>query len=161
MTIRYLAISCVLIGILLYSCSLNDEKQALTNTSLQGNWKDALDPNKMYFAGTTHGLKIKDDSFNLAIHNFTDVRIVGDPCYSNSYTQYIKGTYYLGEEDSLILDGIFVDSLMNAMPESQCPSGPKQSGKYNIVFKGQLDENKLNLIVLSNPDKQEWSLTKY
>lgn len=150
----------VLVGIILVSCITSpSEKDTISIVSLQGGWHDQLDTLKLG-GGSVHNLAFKDDSFFLKIYEFTDIVLLGDTCYSSAYTQFMKGIYAIGLQDSITLDGIYVDSLKNPMPVCECKYGPRQSGKYQVSFKGKLEGNVLRLLTLPILYEPEWVLKK-
>ena len=155
--IALLAIGCA--GALLFSCqSPLDADRFVTYPSVQGTWEDHLDPNICYFAGETHKLTLENRSFFLKVFRFTDIYIP-DTCYWLGF-QYMKGTFAIGLQDSIILDGVYTDSLGNTLPPCGCTYGPPRSGSYRASFKGMRDKNALHLTLLSGPYPAEWVLEK-
>ena len=158
---NYALIACVLMITALFSCkSPTAQNEPLSSAALQGTWQDHLDPKVNYYAGSTHKVTFENDSFFLKIYEFTDAYYGGDTCFSLAYTQYMKGQFSFGLQDSVILDGIYVDSLNNPLPVCGCTYGPRQSGTYLASFKGKLEGNTLHVILLSAPYPTEWVLNK-
>jgi len=159
-------IGCVLMAITLFSCNSPTAGNGQVNsTVLQGTWQDHLDPTIGYYAGSTHKVTFENDSFFLRIYEFTDIGS-RDTCYPSAYTQYMKGQFAIGLQDSLTLDGIYADSLYNPLPDCGCDNGPRQSGAYHASFKGTISINgkfeglALHLTALSSPYPAEWVLEK-
>jgi len=167
MTKYHTLIGCVLVAMTLFSCNSPTAGGGQVNSAaVQGTWQDHLDPNVFYFAGSTHKLTFENDSFFLKIFQFTDIASL-DTCYSIWYTQYMQGTFTVGLQDSIILDGMYVDSLKNPLPDCGCDQGPRQSGAYHASFKGKISISgkfeglALHLTVLSGHYwPTEWVLEK-
>jgi hypothetical protein len=147
--------------VMMLSCNLAPpaENEHISSVSLQGSWQDHLDSHTIYFGGTTHTLAFESDSFFLKVFQFSDVMIPFDTCYSPWYTQYVKGTFSIGLQDSITLDGVYVDSLKRALPDCECHYGPRQTGRYLVSFKGALDGNVLYLTTLPSSGASDWVLT--
>ena len=113
------------------SCSFNQKKQAGGIDFLQGKWtEDSVENKNQLVSYQQYHITFTCDSFYLNIQTYSSVNLNGGACYdSKDWQEFAKG-YYTLVNDTLKLEGNFVNKTYKYKPEGSC----YRVGKYKEDF---------------------------
>ncbi len=134
-----------LLALAISSCSFNQTIPSTGVAFLQGNWTEDSVLNKAQLISyQQYHLTFTCDSFYLNISSFSKKNLNGGSCYdSKSWQEFAKG-YYKLENDTLKLEGNFVDNHYKYKKEGSC----YRFGKYKEDF--ILDKKTDSLFVIKS-----------
>ncbi|MFT7344909.1 MAG: hypothetical protein ACI9XP_001498 [Lentimonas sp.] len=134
----------ILILTLLGGCK-KDTANTPDDLSLKGEWEQQTFEEGLH-EGSLHNFIFKCDNFTLKISSNTDAIGPNDSCSNSKWNEYVTGSYKL-ENDNLILDGYYTDSLYQKKT-SGCYNIGAYSKNYPITYKKDtlyLDPNNSNM----------------
>ena len=113
------------------SCRFNQSKPSEGIAFLQGKWaEDSVLNKSQLISYQQYYITFTCDSFYLNIHSYSKTNLNGGACYdSKSWQEFAKG-YYKLVNDTLKLEGNFVDKAYKYKKEGSC----YRFGKYKEDF---------------------------
>jgi hypothetical protein len=131
---------CVIVLFLFISITINCNNTSSTNPqasktlsdSIQGKW---IEPEIYSWNNKNYHLIFNGDSFYLDMHDKSPYILTYDDCYATNFTNYVAGKYSFKKPDSLVLSGVYTDSVHVPRPQSSCSWGPRLSGNVTFNFK--------------------------
>lgn len=135
----------VLVASLIFcSCSFNPNVPQTGENFLQGIWtEDSIENKDQLVSYEKFDFKFTCDSFYLTSTSFSVTNLDGGECYNgNTWKEYAKGIYTFSN-DTLNLNGVFVNKDFRYKPESSCYRFGKIEEKF-VVKKHSLDTIILN-----------------
>jgi hypothetical protein len=110
----------------------------INKEEIQGEWYEQKEQEVIHLGGISNLIYFTNDSFYLHLLHFSDQGV--DSCKGESYSEYIRGIYFL-KKRTIRLIGMYTDKSYKNILTNSCHS----FGKYDQSFFYYYDE--LNMIL--------------
>lgn len=119
--------------VVFYACSFNPNVPKTGEDFLQGTWaEDSIENKDQLVSYERFDFKFTCDSFYLTSTSFSVTNLDGGECYNgNTWQEYAKGIYTFNN-DTLNLNGVFVNKDFRFKPESSCYRFGKLEEKFSV-----------------------------
>ncbi len=119
--------------VFLSSCSFNPNIPKTGEDFLQGTWsEDSIENKNQLVSYEKFDFKFTCDSFYLKSTSFSKVNLDGGECYNaNTWQEFAKGVYTF-DNDTLKLNGVFVNKDFRFKPQSSCYRFGKLEEKFLV-----------------------------
>ena len=125
-------------AIFLSACTFNKKEQTGGVDFLQGKWsEDSVENKNQLVSYQQYNVTFTCDSFYLNIKTYSSVNLNGGACYNTKKWQEFAKGYYTLVNDTLKLEGNFVNKTYKYKPEGSC----YRVGKYeeNFILNNKAD----------------------